>query len=314
VQWNLALCRLLAGDFARGWAGYEWRWNVPQLAGQIGERRRYAQPLWLGAEPLQGRTLLLYGEGGLGDTLQFCRYAKLAADAGARVILEVPGALQALLRNLAGVSQLVEKGGALPAFDLHCPLPSLPLAFGTTLDNVPSPRSYIAASPARLAEWNARLGESSQPRVGLVWSGGTKHTNDRNRSIALRELIEYLPRQFQYVSLQKETRGSDEDALRSRADILRFDGRLDDFADTAALCQLMDVVVSVDTSVAHLSGAMGRPVWLLLPCVPDWRWLLGREDSVWYPSARLLRQDKAGDWAGVLARVRSELLRRGGKQ
>jgi ADP-heptose:LPS heptosyltransferase len=230
------------------------------------------------------------------------------------VILEVPGTLLALLKDLDGVSQLLQKGGAPPAFDFHCPLPSLPLAFKTDLRTVPSCDAYLASDPAKVAQWTARLGAGARPRVGLVWSGSTLHKNDRNRSIALRELIEYLPPQYQYVSLQKETRQSDEEALRSRGDILRFDVQLDDFADTAALCQLMDVVISVDTSVAHLAGAMGKPVWVMLPFIPDWRWLLDREDSVWYPSARLFRQEKAGDWAGVLGRVRAALLRMGAKQ
>jgi Flp pilus assembly protein TadD len=314
AHWNRALCRLLVGDFTRGWEEYEWRWAYPHLKAQIGERRRYTQPLWLGAEPLQGKTILLYGEGGLGDTLQFCRYAKLAADAGARVILEVPAALLALLKNVAGASQVVEQGAALPAFDFHCPLPSLPLAFKSGLNAIPASDSYIACSAAKLAEWEARLGERAKPRIGLVWSGGRNHRNDRNRSIALGELIEYLPRQYQYVSLQKETRQSDEGALGSHGDILRFDGQLNDFSDTAALCQLMDVVVSVDTSVAHLAGAIGKPVWVMLPFVPDWRWLLDREDSPWYPSARLFRQEKAGDWAGVLGKVQSALLRSGANQ
>ena len=314
THWNRALCRLLVGDFARGWEEYEWRWANSNLKAQIGEKRRYSQPLWLGADPLQGKTLLLYAEGGLGDTLQFCRYAKLAADAGARVILEVPAALLALLRNVAGASQVIGQGAALPAFDFHCPLPSLPLAFKSGLNAIPAFDSYIACSPAKLAEWQARLGERTKPRIGLVWSGGRQHRNDRNRSIALRDLVEYLPPQYQYVSLQKETRQSDEDALGSRDDILRFDGQLNDFADTAALCQLMDVVVSVDTSVAHLAGAMGKPVWVMLPYVPDWRWRLDREDSAWYPSARLFRQEKAGDWPGVLGRVQSALLRTGANQ
>ena len=310
VPWNLALCRLLTGDFARGWEGYERRWDVPQLAGQIGKKRHYAQPLWLGAEPLQGKDLLLYGEGGLGDTIQFCRYAKLAAAAGARVILEVPRSLHALLKDLAGVAQVVEQGGALPKFDFHCPLPSLPLAFRTRLDNVPSFDAYVACQPAKLAEWKARLGETGKPRIGLVWSGSVKHTNDRNRSIALRELIAQLPTHAQYVSLQKETRPADAETLAAHGEILRFEEQLRDFSDTAALCELMDVIVSVDTSVAHLAGALGKPVWILLPFVPDWRWMLEREDSVWYPSARLFRQDQAGDWAGVLASLRTALLQR----
>jgi len=306
---NLSLCRLLMGEFALGWEGFEWRWQSDKIERQLGEKRNFTKPLWLGAESLQGRTILLHSDQGLGDALQFCRYAKLVSDLGARVILEVPEPLIALLSNLAGVAQLVERGGALPAFDYHCPLMSLPLAFKTDLNTVPSLNSYIASSPGKVTDWRAKLGERAKPRIGLVWRGSAMHKNDRNRSIALGDIVERLPEQFQYVSLQKEMSDADGATLVSRSDILHFGGQLNDFTDTAALCELMDVVVSVDTSVAHLAGAMGRPVWILLPFIPDWRWLLDREDSVWYPSARLFRQDRAGDWAGVIDKVRTALLR-----
>jgi len=307
---NLSLCRLLKGDFALGWEGFEWRWRSKQVARQLGTKRDFTQPLWLGAESLRGKTILLHSDQGLGDALQFCRYARLAGDLGARVILEVPGPLVALLRNLAGVAQLVEKGAVLPAFDYHCPLLSLPLAFRTDVKTIPSPGGYISSDPGKVAAWRAKLGERDRPRVGLAWSGSAQHQNDRNRSIALDDIVERLPRQFQYVSLQTEVREEDAETLAARADIAHFGGQLHDFTDTAALCELMDVIVSVDTSVAHLAGALGRPVWILLPFIPDWRWLLDREDSVWYSSARLFRQDHAGDWAGVIEKVRTELLRR----
>ncbi len=308
-HWNLALCCLLMGDFARGWKEYEWRWRNEKLGKLLGKKRNVTQPLWLGADSLQGKTILLYGEQGLGDTLQFCRYAKLVSDMGARVILEVPKPLMALLANLAGVAQLVAEGEELPAFDYYCPLLSLPLAFNTVLNTIPSSDGYIASDSGKVAEWKARLGERTQPRIGLAWSGSATHANDRNRSVALSDLIARLPRQFQYVSLQKETRDADKETLDSRTDILHFDEQLHDFSDTAALCQLMDLVVSVDTSVAHLAGAMGRPVWVLLPFVPDARWLLDRNDSPWYPSARLFRQDNIGDWVSAIDKVRTELLR-----
>jgi tetratricopeptide (TPR) repeat protein/ADP-heptose:LPS heptosyltransferase len=303
---NLSLCRLLMGDFARGWKGFEWRWQSVQLESS----RNFTQPLWLGAESLQGKTILLHSEQGLGDALQFCRYASLASASGARVILEVPKPLTALLRNLAGVAQVVEKGTALPPFDFHCPLLSLPLAFKTDLNSVPSFKSYIGSNPRKVADWRVKLGERTKPRVGLAWRGSAMHKNDRNRSIALANLVKDLPPQFQYVSLQKETTDADEETLGLRRGILHFGEQLDDFTDTAALCELMDVVISVDTSVAHLAGAMGRPVWVLLPFIPDWRWLLDREDSVWYPSARLFRQERNRDWAGVIDRVRTALIRR----
>jgi len=306
---NMSLCRLLMGEFARGWEGFEWRWKSAQIERQLGEKRNFTQPLWLGAESLQGKTILLHSDQGLGDALQFCRYAKLVSDLGGRVIMEVPEPLTVLLRNLAGVAQLVGKGSALPSFDYHCPLLSLPLAFRTELNTVPSFNSYIASNPGKVTNWRAKLGERTKPRIGLVWSGSAMHKNDRNRSIPLGTIVERLPGQFQYVSMQKEVSDADRETLISRSDILHFGEQLIDFTDTAALCELMDVIVSVDTSVAHLAGAMGRPVWILLPFIPDWRWLLDREDSVWYPSARLYRQEKIGDWAGVIERVRTELLR-----
>jgi len=306
---NLSLCRLLMGDYARGWEGFEWRWQSERIGRQLGKKRSFTQQLWLGAESLNGKTILLHSDQGLGDALQFCRYARLASDLGARVILEVPGPLAALLRNLAGVAQLVERGAALPEFDYHCPLLSLPLAFRTDVNTIPSPDGYISSDPGRVAAWRVKLGESTRLRVGLAWSGSARHQNDRNRSIALDDIVERLPRQFQYVILQTEVRDADAATLAAHADIAHFGEQLHDFTDTAALCELVDVVVSVDTSVAHLAGAMGRPAWILLPFIPDWRWLLDREDSVWYSSARLFRQEQAGDWAGVIDRIRAELLR-----
>lgn len=312
AQLNLSLCRLLQGDFARGWEGYEWRWRSAQMESRFGAAQIFAQPLWLGERSLQGKTILLHGEQGLGDTLQFCRYAKMVSGLGARVILQAPAPLVALLRSLAGVAQVVETGIAPPAFDFHCPLLSLPLAFKTDASTVPSSERYLAADSGRLADWKARLGKQTRPRVGLAWSGSSAHANDRNRSIALTDLIAGLSPGYQYISLQKEPRDADRRTLGTRPDILTFEEHLADFADTAALCELVDVVVSVDTSVAHLAGALGKPAWILLPFVPDWRWLLDRDDSPWYSSARLFRQDRVGDWSGVLEKVRGELQRRFG--
>ena len=303
---NLSLRHLLMGDFIRGWEGYEWRWEGGELAKS---KRNFPQPLWLGKVSLQGKTILLHSEQFLGDTLQFCRYARLVADLGASVILEVEKPLLGLLGQLDGAIQLVAKGDVLPPFDYQCPLLSLPLAFKTDLNTIPTSQSYLAASPSKVEEWKAKLGERTKPRAGLVWSGSTTHKNDRNRSIVLGDIIRCLPQQFQYVSLQKDVRDADKGMLDSRTDIFNFSAQLTDFSDTAALCELMDVVISVDTSVAHLSGALGKPTWVLLPLVPDWRWLLDGETSPWYPSAKLFRQDKQGDWDGVLDRVRTELMR-----
>ena len=304
AQVQLAQCRLLLGDFARGWKGYEWRWSSANFTRYA---RSFPQPLWLGEESLSGKEILLHGEQGLGDTLQFCRYASLAAAAGARVILEAPSSLEGLLSRLDGVSAFVAKGADLPDFDCHCPLMSLPLAFRTTPATVPSPRGYLRADPPRVEQWRARLGGDARPRVGLVWSGSATHSNDRNRSIECGSLIRELPPQFQYVSLQKDLREGDASVLQSRPDLRHFGAQLQSFEDTAALCELMDAVISVDTSVAHLAGALGRPVFILLPFNPEWRWMLDGSDSPWYASARLFRQQARGDWSGCLTQVTQAL-------
>jgi tetratricopeptide (TPR) repeat protein len=309
AHWNLADCRLLLGDFARGWKEYEWRWKLER---RDATERDFPQPLWLGEETLQDRTILLHAELGLGDTLLFCRYARQVAALGARVLLEVQPPLLALLANLEGVAQTLPRGASLPPFDYHCPLMSLPLAFRTDLHNVPASVPYVRSDPGRVAAWRARLGEKEKPRVGLVWSGSAALKNDR-RSLRLEQMLPLVGDWAEWVSLQKEVPEGDVALLASRAELRHVGGQLEDFADTAALIELLDVLVTVDTSVANLAGAMGRPVWILLPFNPhDWRWALGREDSVWYPTARLFRQSAAADWAEVVRRVKRELAQRFG--
>ncbi|MDP3170329.1 MAG: tetratricopeptide repeat protein [Polaromonas sp.] len=301
---NRSMCLLQMGDFEHGWESYEWRWEDEALQKT---RRQFTQPLWLGKQPLGGKTILLHAEQGFGDTLQFCRYARLVNDLGARVVLEVQAPLAGLLDGLDGVAQVLRRGEPLPAFDCHCPLLSLPLAFETRLDMLPGGQGYLRPPPDKLAQWAARLGEKSEPRVGLVWSGSVTHKNDRNRSVRLSEWVTFLPPGLQYVSLQKEIRTGDKQTLALNPHIMQLDEEIRDFADTAALCELMDVVVSVDTSVAHLAGALGKPVWIALPLNPDWRWLLDRSDSPWYPGVTLYRQDTAGVWDGVFCRIAAAL-------
>ncbi len=302
--WNKSFALLLGGDLVEGWKLYEWRWAADKMKTQ---KRNFPQPLWLGKESLAGKTILLHSEQGLGDTIQFCRYAQFVTDLGAQVILEAPKPLVGVLKHLSGVSEVVVEGSPLPAFEYHCPLLSLPLAFKTTVDSIPCPTPYLRAEPGKLAYWTSKLGEKRAPRVGLVWSGRPEHTNDRNRSIGLAALLQHLPARFEYVSLQKEVRDSDRLALESGPHVLHVGNELDDFTNTAALCALMDVIISVDTSVAHLSGALGKPTWVLLPFSPDWRWMLNREDSPWYPSVRLYRQPRVGDWDSVLKNVKVQL-------
>ena len=305
AHFNHAIALLLVGEFERVFQKYEWRWRNPG-GSAINERRTFSQPLWLGADPPTGKTILLYGEQGLGDTIQFCRYAKPLADLGCTVILEVRQPLIGLLAHLEGVSKVVAKGDPLPAYDLQCPLMSLPLSFRTSLDHVPSPGRYLRTDAARVGHWRARLGEPRRPRVGLVWSGSARQRNDHKRSIALSQLIRHLPGGIQYVCLQKDLRELDERTLEANPQVLNF-GRELDFDNTAALCECLDLVISVDTSVAHLSGALGKETWILLPFNPDWRWLLNRNDSPWYRSAKLFRQPAIGDWESVLARVAVDL-------
>ncbi len=308
MSWNKSLLLLLQGDFENGLPLYENRWGSEKVS-QIAGKRFFDKPTWLGVEALQGKTILLYGEQGLGDFIHFCRYAKLVADFGAKVVLEAPESLAGLVENLEGVSQVVVKGEELPPFDYQCPLLSLPLAFQTNLDTIPNQRRYINLDnyPNKIIEWKARLGSKLKLKVGLVWSGNPDHKNDHNRSLLLQDMIPFLPNGFEFISLQKEVRALDKLTLDSNSHILSFAGHLNDFIDTAALIDNLDLVISVDTSVAHLSGALGKKTIILLPSMPDWRWLLDREDSPWYPSVKLYRQSTVNDWNSVLERVRVDL-------
>lgn len=307
AQYNRALVLLLTGDYENGWASYEWRWrNVERLSL---DPRTFTQPLWLGKEPLAGKRLLIYCEQGFGDALQFCRYAKSAADLGATVFIETQPALKRLLESVDGVTQVIAAGGELPEFDYRCPVMSLPAAFKASLDNIPPTARYLRSDPDKVAAWRGRLGERRRPRIGLVWSGNPRQGNDRNRSFRLARLVEHLPREFDYVCLQKDIRSVDEETLAANPWISRHDKELRDFTDTAALCECLDLVISVCTSVAHLSGALGRPTWVLLTFNADWRWMAGRDDSPWYPTARLYRQRTNGDWNDVFVRVATDLRR-----
>ncbi len=303
AHWNKAIELLLCGDFAQGWTLYEWRWQRESFSSR---KRTFVQPLWLGDAALAGKTVLLHAEQGLGDSIQFCRYAPLVQACGARVVLEVPRPLMGLFTTLAGVSQLVEKGAPLPHFDYHCPLLSLPLAFQTRLETVPKAIPYLASTAAQKAYWHSRLGPPSQPRIGLVWSGNALDKNDGQRSVSLHSLLPFLPPGLEYISLQKELRPQDRHALQASG-IRFFGSQIEDFSDTAALCELVDLVITVDTSVAHLAGALGKATWIMLPYAPDWRWLLHRGDSPWYPSARLYRQGPERSWEPVFERIAYDL-------
>jgi tetratricopeptide (TPR) repeat protein len=306
AHWGLGFASLLLGDYERGWTEWEWRAKVSHGSYD----RHFAQPQWRGTEPVAGKTVLLHAEYGYGDTLQFCRYAADVASRGAQVLLQVQRGLGDVLSGLAADARVLEDGEPLPAFDFHCPLMSLPLALGLHKSEISTPQTpYLRAAPGRVARWRERtdaLG-STAPRIGIVCSGNPAHRRDQQRSIALGQFLGALPDGMRAVCLQPDLREADAAALEADGRV-SFPGReLANFADTAALIATLDLVITVDTSTAHLAGALGKPVWILLPYAPDWRWLLQREDSPWYPSARLFRQDRADDWSGPLERVREAL-------
>jgi tetratricopeptide (TPR) repeat protein len=316
AYFNRAMASLLTGDFESGWRDFEWRWQG--AGGPIMARRRVAQPCWLGKESLKGKTILLCSEQGLGDTLQFCRYARLVADLGARVILEVQKPLQSLLTSLEGAAQVLACGEALPEFDYYCPLVSLPLAFKTTLSTIPARVPYLRSDVQKARYWRKKLGEKRRFRVGLVWSGGFRPDQpelwpvNRRRNIPLAKLAPLQHPEVEFYSLQKGQPGESELAELTAKKwhgppMADFTGLLHDFSDTAAFIEQLDLVISVDTSTAHLAGALGRPVWILNRFDSCWRWLLKRTDSPWYPTVRLYRQSTAGDWDGVVERVRADL-------
>ena len=305
TDWNRSQIELLTGHFDAGWRGREARWSKPNPIVYPALDR----PMWLGESPVDGKTILLHVDEGLGDTIQFVRYAPMLADRGARVIMVVEPAAQQLLAGLPGVSQCLSyPANPLPAFDLHCAIGSLPLAFRTRLETIPAATAYLPR-PAehRINAWQSRLAAGEGFRVGLVWSGNPAHLNDRNRSIPLSMMAGLLDIDASFVSLQKDPRPADKAFLAARTDIQDFTADLADLSDTAALIECLDLVITVDTSVAHLAAALGRPTWILLPYTPDYRWLLGRGDSPWYPTVRLFRQTETRDYGQVIDQVRKEL-------
>jgi len=279
------------------------------------EQRKFTQPRWTGSDEIAGKAMLIHAEQGFGDTLQFCRYVPRVAARCARLIFEVPKPLVTLMRTLAGGAEIIARGDPLPAFDLHCPLLSLPLAFNTGLDTIPHETPYLSADAVKRAAWRDRLGPNVQPLVGLVWAGDPRkqlpnaHLIDRQRSLAFDMLAPLFDEtECEFVSLQK---GEDAVAqLRNsplRHRVTDWSDEFLDFSDTAALIDNLDLIIAVDTSVAHLAGALGKPVWLLNRHNTCWRWLLDREDSPWYPTLRQFRQDATRAWDPVIGRVAAAL-------
>jgi len=312
AHFNEAICRMLTGDLIRGWEKYEWRWETAQLRS---ERRNFAQKQWTGSAELAGKTILVHAEQGFGDTIQFCRYIPRLAERAARVILEVQKPLRKLMSTLPGGAQIISRGDPLPDFDTHCPLLSLPLAFGTRLETIPSETPYLWAEQSKASAWRDCLGKHERPRVGIAWAGNPRKELpnasriDRQRSIEFDRLGPILRvTDCEFYSLQK---GDDavaqlrDSTMRHR--VIDWTEDLNDFSDTAALIENLDIIIAVDTSIAHLAGALGKPIWLINRYNTCWRWMLDREDSPWYRTARLFRQDERRDWAHVIEHVAATL-------
>ena len=304
AHFNAAITRLCLGDFREGWKQYEYRWkqtkNLPQ-------RPNFPQPMWRGEKELHGKTIFLPAEQGMGDAIQFSRYASLVATLGARVLLGARRPLATLMASVPGVSEVIADGETVPDFDLYCSLLSLPLMFGTEVTTIPANIPYLRPPQERIEQWRERLPQRARLRVGLCWAGNSGYFNDRNRSIPLERFAAILSVSgLDFVSLQREVGEAQAAILRDRG-VIQLGQEFKDFADTAAVVAMLDLVISVDTAVAHLAGALGKAVGVLIPFSPDFRWMLDRTDSPWYPTMRLFRQPAIGDWDTPLEQLRSEL-------
>jgi tetratricopeptide (TPR) repeat protein len=298
----LAEALLMRGDLAEGWREYDWRFRLPGAAAPLPPTDR---PQWDGG-PLDG-TLLLVGDQGSGDVMQFCRYLPWAAARCADIVIACAADLQPLVRQLAPQARIFAKWSDCPPYAAYCAFSGLPLLHGTVLQNIPADTPYFRPDPGRVTAWQARI-EKLVPRgdrkIGLAWAGSPTHSNDRNRSMRLTQLRPLFDTNHtSFIAVQKGPRLGELSTYYGRAPLLNLGASIADFSDTAAIITCLDLVITVDTSVAHLAGALGRPVWIMLPFAPDWRWLLGRDDSPWYPDVRLFRQAAPGDWDGVAREV-----------
>lgn len=302
--WNKALTHLMIEDYEMAWPLYEHRWATSNFTS---EKRCFTEPLWLGKNSLFGKTILLHSEQGLGDTIQFCRYVRKFDDLCCTVYLEVEKPLVRLMETLLPKSQIFEKGSELPIFHYHCPLMSLPLAFQTKSDNIPCQIPYLRGSSNRAQWWQKQLGPKIMPRVGIAWQGNPSHSKNHKRSMPLPDIINDLSPNFDWYSLQIQVSDEDKNIIKNSGKITHFGEKIGDFAETAALCSVLDAVICVDTSIAHLSGAIGRPVYLLLAYVADARWHDLRSDSPWYTSLCIHRQEKDKQWQKPLLSAQNQL-------
>jgi len=309
ARFDLSETMLLQGDFTRGWREYRFRYSLDHTTRMA---RKVQCPRWEG-QPLPGKTLLIHDEQGYGDTFQFLRMAQWARErSGARVILEINAESFSLAQRSSGFDDIIVRGTLPPAFDVHCEMMSLPMAMNLQLDDLPGGASYVpylTADPVRVAKWQERLAHLPRPLVALVWAGRPTHNNDARRSMALADLAPLAQPGVTFLALQKGPAAAQAASPPAGMNLLSLSDEIADFEDTAAILSIADVLVSVDSSPVHLAGALGRPAWVMLPFVPDWRWLLERNDSPWYPDVRLFRQPGPDDWGPVLNAVAGELGR-----
>lgn len=305
VRFDLAEVLLLLGEFGRGWREYKYRYSLGHTTHMD---RKVQKPLWDG-RLLRGKTLLVHDEQGFGDTFQFLRLIGAAKERSqARIVLQIREEQQSFAKRMTGIDEVIIQGALPPEFDMHCHLMTLPMALGLKMQDLPGEVPYLKTSPARLKKWQKRLKDLPRPLVGLVWAGRPTHLNDANRSLAFAELAPLGDSGVTFVSVQKGDRADDAKTPPTGMNVISLSDEIEDFEDTAAIFQILDLLISVDSSPVHLAGAIGRPAWVMLPFVPDWRWLLDREDTPWYPSVRLFRQPRAGDWHSVIANIRTALL------
>jgi tetratricopeptide (TPR) repeat protein len=300
---NEGIAALSLGDYAAGWQGFAARWRLPAYAKF---KRDFAKPVWQG-EDISGKTLFLYSEQGFGDSIQMARFIPRLAALGAKIIVEAQPALADLLRSLRGSPHILAKGDAIPDFDFYCAMMDIPRALGTDADTIPIEIPYLYADALHIDFYLNLAPRKTKRRIGLSWAGRSSHENDRNRSLKFPQLAPLLARNdIEWVNLQRLMSRADEKAMKASG-VLDWGTGFTDFSATAAAIMALDLVISVDTAVAHLAGALGKPVWILLPFHADWRWLTERTDSPWYPTAKLFRQKEHGKWVDVIARVGEKL-------